>query len=77
MYQYLADHGSLHRSLHFSREYKCAHVFGAQVQLSVGKVSCSEESFCLLSDQMMLMALVRKPSGRQMKFSSEYEKTVL
>lgn len=77
MYQYLADHGSLHATLHFSREYKCAHVVVAQLQLSVGKVSCSEESFCLLSDQMMLMALIREPSGRQMKFSSEYEKTVL
>lgn len=45
--------------------------------MEIGKVCCSEESFCLLSDQMMLMALIRKPSGRQMEFSSEYGKIVL
>lgn len=45
--------------------------------MEMDKVCCSEESFCLLSDQIMLMVLIRKPSGRQIEFSSEYGKIVL
>lgn len=40
----------------------------AQVWLSAGKVFCSEQGFCLLSDQIMLLAVIRKPSGDESNF---------
>lgn len=58
--------------LSISLEYKCTYAIIAQLQLPMGKLSCSENGSCVLSAQTLLIALIWKLSERQMKFSLQH-----